>query len=234
MSFEPQSQSFGESTASILAAESARAFMQRVYWWMSLGLGLTGATAWYVARDQQLFMTLAPYSNVLAIVGLVVVVLFRSLSHRVGGTLAAAMFLAYSLINGVVFSTLFMVFTAGSIASTFFISAATFGALSVYGTVTKRNLSAWGSFLFIGLIGVIVASVVNIFLHSGMLTFVVSCAGVVVFAGLTAYDTQKLRTMHASSGYSSSQALAITGALTLYLDFINLFLMLLQLFGRRR
>lgn len=109
-----------------------------------------------------------------------------------------------------------------------------FGALSVYGTVTKKDLSAWATFLFMGLIGVLVAGVVNIFLQSNFLGFVMSCAAVVVFAGLTAYDTQKLREMHASSGYASAGSLAINGALVLYLDFINLFLNILRLFGSRR
>jgi FtsH-binding integral membrane protein len=165
---------------------------------------------------------------------LVLVFAFSALASRVNTAVAALMFLGYSLTTGLLFSTLFFVYTAGSIASTFFVTAGAFGALSVFGLVTKRDLSPIASFLFIGLIGLVLAGIVNIFLHSEMLSFVASCAGVLVFAGLTAYDTQKLKSMHATAGYSSSGALAIRGALTLYLDFINMFIYLLRLFGRRR
>src|SRR5207253_226313 len=129
---------------------------------------------------------------------------------------------------------LFMVYTQTSIGSVFGITSVMFGAMSVYATVTKKDLSSWGGFLFMGLIGLIVASVVNIFLASPAVSWIASCAGVVIFAGLTAYDTQKLRQIHASSGYSSAGSLAIQGALVLYLDFINLMIYLLRLFGRRR
>jgi FtsH-binding integral membrane protein len=235
MSFEPQGQTFYADRAStVLAEESARVFMQRVYWWMSVGLGVTGATSWVVASNQALFAALAPNFTLLALVGLGIVMVFSFLAQRVSGPVAAGMFLIYSFINGLVFSVLFYVYTASSIASAFFITAGGFFAMSIYGTVTKKNLSAWAPFLFIGLIGIIVAGIVNIFLQSDMMVFVASCAAVVVFSGLTAYDTQKLRQYHASSGFSSAQSLAIHGALVLYLDFINLFLALLRLLGRRR
>jgi len=129
---------------------------------------------------------------------------------------------------------LFVVYQLGSVASAFAITAGTFAAMSVYGTVTKKDLSSWGTFLFMGLVGILIAGLVNIFVGSAMLDFIRSCAAVLIFAGLTAYDTQKLRAFHASSGYSSAASLAISGALTLYLDFINLFLNLLRLMGRRR
>ena len=235
MSFQPQGQGYyADSASSVLAEESARVFMQRVYWWMSVGLGLTGVTSWVVASNQALFAALAPNFMVLMLVGFGIVVAFSFIAQKVSGPVAAGMFLIYSFINGLVFSVLFYVYTAGSIASAFFITAGGFLAMSIYGTVTKKNLSAWAPFLFIGLIGIILAGIVNIFLQSDMMAFVASCAAVLIFSGLTAYDTQKLRQYHASSGFSSAQSLAIHGALVLYLDFINLFLALLRLFGRRR
>lgn len=234
MDFQPQTRTAYGDASSMLAEESARVFMQRVYWWMSVGLGITGATSFLVASNQALFAALAPNFMLLMLGGFGLVVAFSFLAQKVSGPVAAAMFLAYALINGVVFSVLFYVYTLGSIAQAFFITAGGFGAMSIYGTVTKKNLSAWAPFLFIGLIGIIIAGVVNIFLQSDMLGFVKSAAAVLIFSGLTAYDTQKLREYHANSGFSSAQSLAIHGALILYLDFINLFLALLRLFGRRR
>jgi FtsH-binding integral membrane protein len=144
------------------------------------------------------------------------------------------MFLAYAVLNGLTFSVIFLAYELGSIGTAFIISAGTFAALSAYGTFTKTDLTAWRSFLMIGLFGIIIAGIVNIFVQSDMLGFVKSCAAVVIFAGLTAYDTQKLRQYHANSGFSSAMSLSIMGALMLYLDFVNLFLNLLRLLGRRR
>jgi hypothetical protein len=235
MSFEPQSTfSYGTQATAALASESARVFMQRVYWWMSAGLLLTGGVAFYVASDQAVFAAVAPWFRGLMLGTLGLVLAFSFLAHRVSGPVAAAMFLGYSVANGLLFSVLFVVYELGSVASAFAITAGTFAAMSVYGTVTKKDLSSWGTFLFMGLVGILIAGVVNIFVGSAMLDFIRSCAAVLIFAGLTAYDTQKLRAFHASSGYSSAASLAISGALTLYLDFINLFLNLLRLMGRRR
>ena len=225
---------YASPTDSILAEESSRSFMQRVYAWMTGGLALTGVTALVVASQPQLMVMVSKLMWPLIIGQFVLVLGFSALARKVSTPIAALMFLGYSFTTGLLFSTLFYVYTSGSIASTFFITAGAFGALSVFGLVTKRNLSAMSTFLFIGLIGLVIAGVVNIFLHSEMLSFVASCAGVLVFAGLTAWDTQKLKTMHASAGYNSAGSLAINGALMLYLDFINLFLYLLRLFGRRR
>lgn len=225
---------YSSPTDTILAEESSRAFMQRVYAWMTGGLALTGVTAMVVASQPALMATISKLMWPLLIGQLVLVFAFSSLAHRVSTAVAALMFLGYSLMTGLVFSLLFYVYTSGSIASTFFVTAGAFGALSVFGLVTKRNLSAMSTFLFIGLIGLMIAGVVNIFLQSSMLSFVAACAGVLVFAGLTAWDTQKLKTMHATAGYKSAGSLAINGALMLYLDFINLFLYLLRLLGNRR
>lgn len=239
MAFDPQQtahqQQFGlSSAASILAQESASAFMAKVYRWMVGGLALTAGTAWFTAQSQAAFGFVRSYFMPLIIAELVVVFAFSFLAPRISGAIAALMFLGYSFLSGLTLSAIFFAYNLGSISTAFFITAAMFGALSVYGTVTKRDLSAWATFLFMGLIGVIVASVVNLFIQSDFLGFVKSCAAVVVFAGLTAYDTQKLRQMHASSGYASAGSLAINGALVLYLDFINLFLNILRLFGSRR
>ncbi len=155
---------------------------------------------------------------------------------RLQATTATLMFFAYSALNGLTLSAIFIAYTSASIANTFFVTAGTFGAMSLYGYATKRDLTSWGSFLFMGLIGVIIASVVNIFLRSEMIYWVVTYAGVIVFVGLTAYDTQQIKAM-ALQGFGDEESErkgAVIGALRLYLDFVNLFLMLLNIFGRRR
>ena len=161
---------------------------------------------------------------------LALVWIFASVVQRASLGAAVGMFLAYCALSGVTFSVYLLAYTATSIASTLFITGGAFFGLSVYGTVTKRNLEGWRSFLFIGLIGIILASLVNLFLRSNGLEFVMSCAGVVIFAGLTAYDTQKLRAL----GEQGEERHALIGALALYLDFVNLFLFLLRFMGRRR
>jgi uncharacterized protein len=226
--------SYSLSARDVLSEESSRTFMQRVYWWMSVGLALTGGIAWVVASSQQLTAMVMPIFYPLLLVELAVVFIFSFIQSKVSGVVAGAMFLAYAVLNGITFSVLFLIYDLGSIAATFAITAAMFGTMSIYGTVTKKDLSGWGSFLLMGLVGIILAGIVNMFLHNAMLDFVKSCAGVVIFAGLTAYDTQKLRKYHAQSGFSSAMALSISGALMLYLDFVNLFLQLLRLLGRRR
>jgi hypothetical protein len=225
---------YDSPTSSVLAEESARTFMQRVYAWMTAGLFVTGGVAFAVASSRAMMAVVMPLFLPIMVVDLLVVVAFSFLSSKVNGAIAALMFLGYAFLNGLLFSSLFLRYQMGSIASSLFITAGAFGAMSVYGTVTKKDLSGWASFLFMGLVGIILAGIVNIFLQSDVLGFVKSCAAIVIFAGLTAYDTQKLRQFHASSGYSSAASLAVTGALMLYLDFVNLFLNILQLFGRRR
>lgn len=218
----------------VLAQESANAFMAKVYRWMFAGLALTGATAFVVASSPALMEVVLPLWLPLLIAEFVMVLAFTWMASRASTAVAAGMFLVYAFMNGLTFSVLFLVYTGGSIAAVFGITATMFGAMSVYGTVTKKDLSSWGGFLFMGLIGLIVAGLVNIFLQSPAISWIASLVGVVVFTGLTAYDTQKLRKIHANSGYSSAGSLAIMGALILYLDFVNLMLYLLRLFGRRR
>ena len=219
---------------SALVQESRRAFMSRVYGWMFAGLWITGVMALYTVSNKAL-MTFAlewRFALLLAELGLVFVLSLAA--PKLSGAVAGAMFIGYAALTGMTLSIYFLIYTAGSIGQAFLMTAGTFGAMSLYGTVTKKDLSGWSSFLFMGLVGVIIAGVVNIFMRSDMLGFVTACACVVVFAGLTAYDTQKLRQMHASTGYSAAASISIVGALTLYLDFINLFLALLRIFGRRR
>ncbi len=236
MEFQKQYDATGDigGSRAILAEESARTFMAGVYRWMVAGLALTGLTAYFVAASPALLEIVMPLRLPLIIGQFALVLAFSFLAPRASTPVAAAMFLAYSFATGLVFSVLFLIYTQTSIYSAFAVTAGTFGAMSVYGTVTKKDLSSWGTFLFMGLIGVIIASLVNLFMHSSGLSWVISCAVVVVFTGLTAYDTQKLRAIHANSGYSSAGTLAINGALILYLDFVNLLLAMLRLMGRRR
>lgn len=219
---------------STLMQESRRAFMSRVYGWMFAGLWVTGVMALYTVSNEALrtFAMEWRFGLLMAELGLVFALSFAA--PRLSGAVAGAMFIGYAALTGMTLSIYFLIYTAGSIGQAFLMTAGTFGAMSLYGTVTKKDLSGWSSFLFMGLVGVIIAGVINIFTRSDMLGFVTACACVVVFAGLTAYDTQKLRQMHASTGYSAAASISIVGALTLYLDFINLFLALLRIFGRRR
>jgi len=218
-----------------------RAYMLRVYNYMAIGVALTGFAALAVyqmvqsnpALQQTLFGGPLYLVLLLAPLGLVFFLSFR-IQHLSVGT-AQALFFFYAALLGVSLAPIFMVYTHGSIARVFFISSAAFGALSLYGYTTQRDLSPFGSFLIMGLFGIIIASLVNIFLASSALQFVISVVGVLVFAGLTAWDTQRIKEMYSVNDDGTiAGRKAIMGALTLYLDFINLFLMLLRLFGDRR
>lgn len=214
-------------------------FLRRVYTWMALGLGITAVISLFVSASpalEQIFIGNQVLFFLLIIAELGMVVGLSAGINRISASTATIMFFIYSALNGLTFSFIFLVYTAASIASTFFITAGTFAAMSIYGYTTKRDLTAWRSFLFMGLIGVIIAAVVNIFLHSMMIYWIVTFAGVIVFVGLTAYDTQKIKEM-AYQGFGNEQMeqkAGVIGALRLYLDFINLFLLLLRLFGQRR
>ncbi|BET96275.1 Bax inhibitor-1/YccA family protein [Xenorhabdus taiwanensis] len=215
-------------------------YMAQVYGWMTCGLLLTAFVAWYVANTPEILYTIALNNAVL--IGLVIaqfalVFVLSGLVHKMSGSLATGLFMLYSMLTGLTLSVIFMAYTASSIASTFVVSAGMFGALSVYGYTTKRSLSGLGSFLFMGLIGIVLASLLNIWLKSSALMWAITYIGVVIFAGLTAYDTQKLKEMGEQLDVNDKENLrkySITGALTLYLDFINLFLMLLRILGDRR
>ncbi|MCP3062384.1 Bax inhibitor-1/YccA family protein [Myxococcus sp. K38C18041901] len=223
-----------DSVNSVLVQESKRAFMTRVHGWMFAGLLVTGVMAMVTLSNEALLRTVLQWRFGFMIAQLAAVFALSFLAPRLSGPAAAALFLGYSALTGMTFSILFLVYTAGSIAQAFFLTAGVYGAMALFGTVTKKDLSAWGTFLFMGLIGVVLAGMVNLFIRSDMMSFVIACASVLVFAGLTAYDIQKLREMHANTGHSSAATVSIVGALTLYLDFINLFLAILRLLGRRR
>lgn len=214
-----------------------RQYMLRVYNTMAGGLALTGLVAFLVASSpaavQLLFGTPLKWVVMLAPIALVFFFSFKIESLK--ASTAQTIFWVYAGIMGASLATVFLVFTGASVARTFFVTAAAFGGLSLYGYTTKRDLSAFGTFLVMGLIGLIIASIVNIFLASSALQFVISAAGVLIFAGLTAWDTQKIKEMYwEADGAEVASKKAIMGALTLYLDFINLFMFLLQFLGVRR
>ncbi len=216
--------------------EGLRAYMLRVYNYMVTGLALTGAVAFIVASTPTVFNAIfgtgLAWVVILAPLGLVIF-----LSARINKMSAASAQITYWVFAGLMglsLASIFVLYTGESIARVFFITAATFAAMSLYGYTTKRDLTAWGSFLMMGLIGIIIAMVVNLFIGSTMIQFVVSVLGVLIFIGLTAYDTQKIKEMYNEvDGSEIAGKKAIMGALRLYLDFINLFLMLLHLFGNR-
>ncbi|MCY1045751.1 Bax inhibitor-1/YccA family protein [Corallococcus sp. bb12-1] len=219
---------------SVLMQESQRAFMTRVHGWMFAGLALTGVMAAVTLSNTAMLQAVAQYRMGLLLVQFGVVMALSFLAPRISGPVAAALFLGYSALTGVTLSVLFLIYTAGSIAQVFFITAAVYGTMAVYGTVTKKDLSGWKTFLYMGLVGIVIAGIVNLFMRNDAVSFVTACAGVLIFAGLTAYDIQKLREYHAGTGYKSTATVSIVGALTLYLDFINLFLSLMRLLGKRR
>ena len=221
------------------AAVAIPSFLARVYAWMAGGLLTTALAAFVVLSSPTIYQAI--YGNRIVFYGLMfaelgLVVWLSGIIGRLSSGAAASVFLLYSTLNGLTMAGIFLVYTSSSIVSTFVVTAGMFGAMSVYGLVTSRPLDGLGSFAFMGLIGVILASVVNIFLHSSTLEFVISCVGVIVFVGLTAYDTRKLKMMAAQVDADSEAGRkgAIQGALALYLDFVNLFLMLLRLLGNRR
>jgi hypothetical protein len=221
------------------AAAENRRFLVRVYSWMAGGLALTGAIAFLVASNTTAAMTLA--RNPILFYGLLfgelgAVFAFAPLAKRFSSNVAALVFFAYAALNGVTFSILFLVYTADSIYSTFFIAAGTFAAVSAFGMTTKRDLTGVGHFMMMGLFGIIIASFANLLLASDGLAWVTSFLGVFIFTGLTAYHTQKIlaQNVTGNEGTDDDVKEAISGALVLYLDFINLFLNLLRLMGRRK
>ena len=210
--------------------------MQRVYSYMAGGLALTGIVAYAAAASgfyQAIAGTPLIWVVMLAPLGFVLVLSFGIERMSVGT--AMVLFWIYAAVMGLSLGSIFLVYTGTSIARVFFITAATFGAMSLYGYTTKSDLSGFGSFLLMGLIGIVIASIVNIFVGSSALQFAISIIGVIVFVGLTAYDTQRIKQMYLESDYGRNRGKkAVLGALSLYLDFINLFMMLLHLFGQRR
>jgi uncharacterized protein len=221
-----------------IAAENQR-YMVKVYSWMCLALIITGGVAMYTASSEAMMRMI--FGNRYVFFGLILlefvaVGVLVGLINRMTASIATVIFIIYSVFNGLTLSAIFTLYTSESIASTFFITAGTFGAMSFYGYVTKTDLTKWGNLFFMALIGLIIASVVNWFMQSSVLYWITTCAGVLIFTGLTAYDTQKIKNTNiiGNEGSDQDHKEAIMGALTLYLDFINLFLYLLRIFGRRK
>jgi hypothetical protein len=209
--------------------------MAAVYRWMTFGLLVTAGVAFYVATTPEALQVI--FGNRMVFWGLVIaqfglVIALSAAVNKLSAGVAGALFLLYSALTGATLSAVLIAYTGASVASAFAVTAGTFLAMSVYGTVTRRDLTTWSTFLFMGLVGVVIASLVNVFTKSSMVSWVVSCAAVLVFTGLTAYDTQRLRRMAAAG--AGVAALPVNGALALYLDFINLFLSILNIFGGRR
>jgi len=216
-------------------------YVRSVYNWMGIGLALTGFVAYYVSTSESVLRLV--FGNPLLLMVLIVAELglvfsIAGMVNRMSAGTATALFVIYSGLNGVTLSSIFLVYVQASIVSSFFISAATFIVCSLYGWTTKKDLTSLGGFMMMGLIGIVIASLVNLFLQSSSVSAIISYIGVFVFIGLTAYDTQKIKNMAMTQPANLDGAVirkgAILGALSLYLDFINLFLMLLSIFGQRR
>ena len=254
MAFSPEYRTYTSASAATTAAvldEGLRAYMLRVYNWMTSGLLLTGIISWAIAHTslidafypvvQTQFGGLARHPSPLAMISIfapLAFVLVLSLGvNKLSTTAVQALFWAFCAVMGASLTNIFLIYTAESIVRVFFITAATFAAMSIWGYTTKADLSRMGSFLMMGLIGIIIAGLVNMFMHSSALQFAISIIGVVVFTGLTAYDTQRIKANYTQFAYAegTGQAAkrAVYDALSLYLNFINLFMLLLQLLGNR-
>nr|WP_235958325.1 MULTISPECIES: Bax inhibitor-1/YccA family protein [Flammeovirga] len=206
--------------------------MTKVYGWMSGGLAITAATSMFIANSYDTMMMVANMRWILIIAQLGLVFALSGAINRMSSATATILFLAYSALTGATLSSIFYVYDLNAIVSTFFVTAGTFVAMSVYGMTTKKDLSSMGSLLMMALLGLIITSIVNIFIASSTLYWLISGVGVLIFVGLIAYDTQKLKEMsHAILDGESAKKMVILGALSLYLDFINLFLFLLRFFG---
>lgn len=225
---------------STLTLTQRNTLVRSVYNWMMLGLFVSGITAFFTIHSESMLQLI--YGNPITIWILLIgeLGLVFAITGAVGSMSAATaslLFVIFSVLNGLTLSSILLIYTAESISTTFLVTGLTFGATSFYGYVTKKDLTSWGNFLVMGLIGIIIASVANIFWQNSMFDLMISYIGIVIFVGLTAYDTQKIRRLAETIRTSDSEQFgkaAIIGALSLYLDFVNLFLMLLRLFGRRR
>jgi FtsH-binding integral membrane protein len=238
MAIQPQRQYMGPGVATRAEIDlGLRAYMQRVFGLMGMGLGITGLVAFMVAQSPALIETIyfTPLKWVVFLAPVGMAFFFGMRIHAMRASTAQILFWVFSGVMGLSLASIFLVYTGESITRTFFIAAATFAATALYGYTTKRDLTSMGSFLFMGLIGLIIASLVNLFLASSALHWAISVLGVLIFTGLTAYDTQKIKEMYyEGDGAEIGTKKAVMGALNLYMDFINLFLFLLQFFGERR
>ena len=213
------------------------AFFSKVYGWMAFALLLSGLAAWLTGHNVAIQQTLFTGYTPMVLFGIELALVFGigAAINKLSASMCTLLFVIYSVVNGLTLGVIFLKYTETSIMSTFLVTSITFGVMSVYGFTTKSDLTSWGKILFFALIGLIVATLVNFFLKSSMFQFIISGIGVLVFVGLTAYDTQKLKALAFSANDEESMTkLAVYGALDLYLDFINLFLYLLRFFGNRR
>lgn len=224
-----------------LAEKTAQSVLFRnVYTWMTLALVITGAVAMYMAKSMTLLSMIMQNSLLfwgILIAELGVVWYLSARIYRISFTSATLLFILYSILNGATLSMIFLIYTMSSIATTFFVTAGTFGVMALFGYVTKKDLTRLGSLCFMGIIGIIIASLVNIFLQNSMMEMIISYIGVLLFVGLTAYDSQKIKRLLMQDGVEineTTQKIALLGAMTLYLDFINLFLYLLRILGDRK
>ncbi|ANT64977.1 MULTISPECIES: Bax inhibitor-1/YccA family protein [Prosthecochloris] len=228
----------GTAAAPAVLQDTQARVLNQVYTWMSLGLALTGAVGYYASATEAVRSFI--FSNGLVMIVLVVAQLgivfgLSAAVSRLSGAAATGLFFLYSALTGLTFSAIFMIYTTASIASTFFVTAGTFMVMAMFGHTTKRDLTKFGSIAFMGLIGIIIAAVVNMFMQNSLLDLLISAVGVLLFTGLTAYDAQRIKEMAAKVTNGESEAkVAVMGALALYLDFINLFLMLLRFLGVSR
>lgn len=229
-----------EITKTFTRSVAQASLFRSVYVWMTLALVITGFTALYVAKSYTLLNLMlqnqmAFWGVLIAELGLVFYMSARI--NRISFTIATILFIVYSILNGVTMSMLFLIYTMSSIATTFFVTAGTFGAMALFGYATKKDLTRIGNLCIMGVIGLIIASLVNMFLHNSMMDLIISYVGVLLFVGLTAYDSQKIKQMLSGEDIEvneTTQKIALMGALTLYLDFINLFLYLLRILGDRK
>jgi hypothetical protein len=220
-------------------SQNISVYLTKVYNWMAIALLVTGVVAYFTADSDQLIQLI--FGNKILFFGIIIAEIalvgyIAARIQRLTTTTAISLFLLYAILNGLTMAFIFMIYTSSSISSTFMITAGTFGAMSAYGYFTKQDLTKVGNIAFMGLIGIIIASVVNIFMESSMMYWVITYIGVIIFVALTAYDTQKLKRI-AAEGFQNEESMeksSILGALTLYLDFINLFLFLLRIFGDRK
>ena len=218
-------------------ADQASAFLSAVYGWMCAGLAITAVTAWYVAASPTIVRAIAANRALfwgLAIAQLGIVFVLSARVQRLAASTASLLFVLYSALTGMTLAFVLLAYTGESVAQTFFVTAGMFGGLALYGSTTKRSLGGFGQFLFMGLLGVVLASIVGLFWHSDAFQFVLSLIGVLVFSGLAAYDAQRLKLMALETPGGQASSYAIVGALALYLDFTNLFLFLLRFTGNRR
>ncbi|AAZ40978.1 putative transport protein [Candidatus Blochmanniella pennsylvanica str. BPEN] len=229
-----------QNTASEQVNNAIQPYILQVFGWMSCGLLLTAFVAWYASRTPAILQLL--FSNQIIFFSLIIgqlalVFVLSGMVTRLSGSLATTLFMLYSMLTGLTLSSVFILYTTSSISSAFVVTSGMFGAMTLYGYTTKRDLSSFGNLLFMALIGIVLASMVNLWLKNTALMWLITYIGVIIFVGLTAYDTQKLKSIGASLSIDNQDQFrkySIIGALTLYLDFINLFLMIVRIFGNRR